>query len=348
VDSTRYLMEFALPEDSTVPYPDDLALDEYDIVTIYGREELRAARTVSIAGMVNEAGTYSYRTGMTLRDLVLMARGLGDGADLDVVEIARLPSDRSQGTLATRLRVPMDSTYLFEPGLSSYPRLPGPQAATRQAPEVTLEPFDQVTVFRQPEFELLRTVTIGGEVSFPGTYALMRKDERVSDLVHRAGGLLSSAYAEGARFSRSLGGTGRVNLDLARILARPGDQDDIILQPGDALAIPEYLPTVRVEGAVNAPTSVLYAGGANLEYYIGNAGGYARNADEGRVIVRYANGTAEVKGRSLFFSSSPKPGPGSLVTVPEKPEPEPVNTTQLFAAIAQIMVSAVAIIAIVR
>ena len=53
--------------------------------------------------------------------------------------------------------------------------------------------------------------------------------------------------------------------------------------------------------------------------YVGNAGGFTRLADEGRVSVRYANGSARVKkGEFLFFGSSPKPGPGSTVFVPQK------------------------------
>ena len=75
---------------------------------------------------------------------------------------------------------------------------------------------------------------------------------------------------------------GRVNPDVERILAQRGGHEDVALQPGDSLEIPEYMPTVRVEGAVNAPGSVLYREGAGLDYYVQNTGGYARNADNGR------------------------------------------------------------------
>jgi protein involved in polysaccharide export with SLBB domain len=184
---------------------------------------------------------------------------------------------------------------------------------------VELEPFDWVTILRQPEFELLRTVKITGEVRFPGPYALTHKEERVSSLISRAGGLLPTAYADGGRFFRSLDNAGRVNMDLANALRTPGGRDDITLQPGDSLHVPEYVPTVLVQGAVHSTTSVLYEDGANLDYYIGNAGGFTRFADEGRVSVRYANGSAKVKkGGFLFFGSTPKPGPGSTVFVPTK------------------------------
>src|SRR5690625_4910678 len=166
-DQTRKIIEVRLPADSGAPMPDDILLEEYDIVTIYGREEFRAARTVTIAGMVNEPGTFEYREGMTLRDLVLMARGLSDGALLDSAEIARLPADRSGGRLAERLKVPLDSTYLFEPGETSYRFLPGTEVASRESEEIPLEPFDHVLIFKQPEFTLHRMVEITGEVAYP-------------------------------------------------------------------------------------------------------------------------------------------------------------------------------------
>ena len=156
----------------------------------------------------------------------------------------------------------------------------------------------------------------------------------------------ATAHIKGARFVREPDNAGRVNLELAGALIPPHDGRDGVMQPGDSLDIPEYNPTVRVIGAVNSPTRVLYRRGAGLDYYIGNAGGYTRDADKGRVSVRYANGTARVKSKFLFFSSEPKPGPGSSVFVPAKPASEPVNITQLFGSIAQILASTVAIIVV--
>jgi protein involved in polysaccharide export with SLBB domain len=345
-DSTRYLVPVELPPDSTAPYPQDLELHEYDIVTIYGREEFRERRTVSISGMVHRSGTYQYREGMTLKDLVLMARGLRDGAYLDTAEVARLPDDRSGGLVAVRLRVPLDSTYLFEPDESTYRFLPGRSAPARGAPVVELLPFDHVTILRQPEFDLHRTVWVTGEIHFPGPYALLRKDERLSDLVGRAGGILPTGHAEGARFVRKLDNVGRVNIDLPRALARTGEREDVILQPGDSLDIPEYNPVVRVTGAVNSPGGFLWERGRGLDFYIANAGGYARNADKSLVSVRFANGSARTKSKFLFISSTPKPGPGSTVFVPEKPEKEPFNAAPLFVALAQVLAAAATIVVV--
>src|SRR5258706_428863 len=91
-----------------------LSLLDGDSVVVDSVSALSGQFYVAIAGMVKKPGTYPWRQGMTLRDLVLLARGPAIGADLREAEIARMPADRSQGQLATTLRVPLDSTYLFE------------------------------------------------------------------------------------------------------------------------------------------------------------------------------------------------------------------------------------------
>jgi hypothetical protein len=62
--------------------------------------------------------------------------------------------------------------------------------------------------------------------------------------------------------------------------------------------------------------------------------------------VRYANGSARVTRKQLFFSTSPEPLPGSVITVPAKPEGEPLDVTRLMGSVAQILAATVAIIAI--
>ncbi len=161
--------------------------------------------------------------------------------------------------LATPERVPLDSTYLFDrDSLGRYVGPPGVTFRPSGAPEVPLNPYDNVLILRQPDFELQRTVTIQGQVRFPGTYALRHKDERLADLVERAGGLMALAYPEGVRFVRGNGILGRVNIDLPRAIRDRRSRNNIILQPGDSIFIPEYQPIVRVSGAVNAPGLVLW------------------------------------------------------------------------------------------
>ena len=328
--------------------PPRLALEDGDVVQVDSLAEATDEYVVAITGMVQQTGRYPWRPGMTVRDVMLLARGPRIGADLREVEIARLPADRSRGELATTLRFPLDSSYLID--RDSAGRFVGPSGlpfpGSGTAPEVPLEPYDNVLILKQPEFELQRTVTIAGEVYSPGTYALKTKADRLAELVQRAGGLTPRAYAYGMRFYRQVNGAGRINIDLPQALRDPASRDNVILQPGDSLFIPEYIPSVKVLGAVNAPGSVLYKKGAGLGYYLDAAGGFAYTADKGRTTVRYADGEVHARHKFLFFRSDPTPGPGSEVTVPLKDTSNPTNYVALFGAIAQILASTVAIIVV--
>ncbi len=344
--TARVTLDVPMAHGTVPPY----AVEDGDIVRVDALADATDQYTVAITGMVQQPGTYPWRPGMTLRQLMTLARGPRIGVDLREAEIARLPADRSRGQLATTVRMPLDSTYLFErDSTGRYIGPPGVAFPTRgTAAEVPLQPFDNVLIFRQPDFELQRTVTITGEVMYPGSYALKAKDDRLADLVQRAGGLTPRAYPEGIRFVREVDNRGRIDIDLPKALRDHGSRDNVILQPGDSIRIPEYQPSVRVLGAVNSPGSVLYRRGAGLEYYLSAAGGFTRAAEKGQVSVHYANGEVRTRRRTLFFRSDPTPGPGAEVIIPAKdPNAPRTDTVALFGAIAQILASTIAIIVVV-
>jgi protein involved in polysaccharide export with SLBB domain len=326
-----------------------VSLQDGDSVVVDSVPPLGDVYHVAIAGMVTKPGAYPWRPGMTLRDLVLLARGPKVGAYLKEAEVARLPADRASGQLATTVRLPMDSTYLFErDSLGRYVGPPGLAVPAGGAPEVPLEPYDNVLILRQPEFDYQRTVTVTGEVRFPGTYSLRTKTDKLADLIVRAGGLTRQAYAEGIRFVRQENNVGRVNVDLKRALADTTSRYNIILQQGDAIEVPEYQPAVKVAGAVNSPGSVLWKKGEGLDYYLEGAGGTSYLADKGRVSVKYANGEVRTKRKSLFFTSTPSPGPGSEVFVPVRDTTARTNYVQLFTSIVQILASTVTAVYVIK
>jgi protein involved in polysaccharide export with SLBB domain len=327
----------------------NVALGDGDSVVVDSVPSLEGTLFVAIAGMVNKPGRYPWREGMRLRDLMLLARGPQIGASLHEAEIARLPTDRSGGELAVTIRVPLDSSYLFErDSTGRYVGPPGQAFAAGGAPEVALQPYDNVLILKQPDFDFQRTVVLSGEVLYPGTYSLRTKGERLADVIERAGGLTHQAYPEGIRFVRGTNQAGRINIDLPRALRDRGSRDNIILQPGDAIDIPEYQASVKIVGAVNSPGSVLWRQGAGLDYYLSAAGGFAFNADRGRVSVRFANGEARTRHRGFLSASDPRPGPGSEVFVPVKEAGEKVNAVALVGGIAQVISSLVAIIVVLR
>ena len=89
---------------------------------------------------------------------------------------------------------------------------------------------------------------VAGEVRFPGRYTLTRKDEQVSSILERAGGLTANAYARGFQLIRRSVGEGRIAVDLPRVLRDPRYKDNLTLAAGDSLYIPAFLPTVEVAG----------------------------------------------------------------------------------------------------
>ena len=112
-DSTRIQLRSALADSTGLPV-NNFALADDDEVTVFSRSEFRSDRYVVITGAVRKQGRLPYSEGMTLRDAALLADGLREDAFLDYAEVARLPKNRAGGQVATSIRVPLDSTYIFD------------------------------------------------------------------------------------------------------------------------------------------------------------------------------------------------------------------------------------------
>lgn len=339
-DSTRTQLR-ATFRDTTGTVIDDFPLNEDDVIRVFSLMRFRPERYVAIGGAVRKGGRFPYQLGMTVRDLVLQAGGLREGAYLKEAEIARLPEDRGSAATATTLRVALDSTYLFDrrPG-EPYLGAPGLGAPSSGAVEIPLRPYDNVLILMQPSWELQRVVTVEGEVRFPGQYALKTRGERVSDIIARAGGFTAEGYAEGAIFTRTKGDVGRVAIDVPEAIRHPTSPENLLLQDADKITIPQRSTIVTVRGAVNAPNVVAYVGGKNLRYYVGQAGGPARESDYGRAFVTQPNGKREATRAHWYMPDRvPKPLPGSMIVVPERDPLDRINYVQVFAALAPILAS---------
>ncbi len=328
-----------------------LAMEDGDSVVVDSVPPLDRSYFVAIVGAVNRPGRYPWRAGMTLRDLMIQARGPEVGAYLKEAEIARLPADRAQGQLAQTIRVPLDSSYLMSrDSAGRYVGPPGLGFPAGGATEVPLQPYDNVLILRQPDFSLQQTVYLFGQVRFPGAYALLSGKDRLTDLIERAGGLTPLAYPEGVRFVRTAQHMGRVNTDLPRALKQRDSRYNLVLQDGDSIVVPQYQPSVKVSGAVNAPGSVLWEKGKDLRYYLNAAGGVSYRGDNGRISVHYANG--EVRTRSytlLLFGGDPKPGPGSEVVVPERDmSVRPPDIVTVLGVIAQLVAASVTLAVVLK
>ncbi|TVR66970.1 MAG: hypothetical protein EA422_00830 [Gemmatimonadales bacterium] len=336
-DWTRRLIPVTLGVDREGRPLENPVLEAQDEILVYAARDLREEGRVSIGGWVREPGVYPHLAGMTVADLVLMAGGLRTGAYLERADVSRVVRVQERtDTLTETLSVPLDSALVFDGAGGA----PAERAiSSTAAADFPLENLDAVFIRRAPGFEVRERVVVSGEVAFPGPYSITTRSERLSELLERAGGLTPEAYPEGVQLWRaSRDGTGaqlRVGVDLPRVLSRPGDRNDLLLEPGDSIHVPSFIPTVEVRGAVAAPTLVLHRPGAGVDHYIRQAGGYLQRADERRVRLQFANGEVATRGRGfLFFRGRiPRPDPGAVIVVPEEDPSDGVEFREVLAIV---------------
>jgi polysaccharide export outer membrane protein len=374
-DSSRIQLRSSFA-DTTGRVANDLALQEEDEVLIFSRSAFLPVRYVTVTGAVRRPGRVPFREGMTMRDLVLLADGVTEDADLREAEIARRSTSSDPGALATSIRVRLDSTALASGGTDGVPLAPPHPGGATGVPDLALQPYDNVLIMRQAGWESQRLVYLTGQVKHPGRYALRTKTDRLGDLIERGGGLTEQAYAGGIQFYRMYqaglqsadnqprldqapksnrdslprGYNERVGLDLPKVLKDPKSQDNVILAGGDSVYIPEYNPIVMVQGAVNSPGAVPYTPGKSLDWYVNAAGGYTQTSDKKHPYVTQANGKRQgVKRRIMFADDVPRPSSGAVVFVPAKlVQDQPSNIAGVIGTVAQVLAAVGTLIIVAR
>ena len=283
----------------------DVALQREDILKVYGLDDIKEKFMVNIVGEVNEPGEFDYREGMRVGDLILMAKGLKVSASYAKLELARRVISHGAGE-------PGDAKVLIKTF-----EIDGNLQLGNEGSQLVLQPFDILSIRRAPNYEEQRSVTISGQVNYPGSYAIQNQKQKISDLISMAGGLKEESYLEGAKLFRD---STTVGVDLNLILDDPNREENILLVAGDRLEIPRQLQTVKLTGAVQNPLALSFKSGASLRDYISGAGGYLDEADKSRAYVKYANGVSVQIKQFLFFHKYPAIKPGSEIVVPEIPK----------------------------
>ena len=318
----------------------DIPLENEDVLFIPTLAEHQNLRTLTITGEVIFPGTYEYADNTTLEDFILQAGGLTDQASATKIDVSRRLRDPN----ATGAGMEVAKTFSFS--LKDNYVIDGEK-------DFVLEPYDIVQVRRSPVFRSPVMVTVNGEVAFQGNYTMETKNQRLSDLVKAAGGVLSGAYIQGARLIRkmtedekarmqnviklarqtasekdslaleklSLETTYSVGIHLDEALANPGSTQDIELVDGDVLSVPLFNHTVRITGEVNSPNTVAYEEGENYKYYIEQAGGFGERARKRHAYIVYQNGT-------IAKAKKGKIEPGCEVVVPTKAPRDNSSVTQ--------------------
>ena len=309
----------------------DVILENEDSLVVSSNEEITRARKYFIYGPIAKQGAFPYVENMTLEDAIVASGGLREEALLSNIEIARRIqyTDEKDSTFNTKAKI---YTFNIENGL-----------VVKDGQNFALKPFDVITIKRDPGFADVSVVHISGEVKYPGNYSLKGRDERLSDIIKRAGGLTDAGCAEGATFTRNMSRNERertiqlleianttdsvdvdkiivkerypVGIDLPAALKKPGCTKDIILRNGDEIIVPSQNNTVRISGEVLYPNTVAYVEDKSASYYINQAGGTSSNGQRSKAFIIYANGQV-----SRLYRGRIKPG--CEIVIPTKPEKE--------------------------
>ena len=290
---------------------DPMPLMDKDQVRILSERTYYDGAVLSISGEVRNGLEMPYDSTITLDEVLTLAGGLTFAGDSSKVVVYRIAFNGK------------DIGKVKEFTLDS-----------RMSGDFTFEPFDAIVVRKKPGFEFQEYVTIGGEVAYPGRYAI-REGEKVGALIRKAGGLTKEAFPEAASFSRQ--GKGKVLISVDRILRIGNTYNNIELLPGDELFIPTKDMTVEIRLAnteareygafadtyARESVNVAYVAGKSARWYVKNmVGGFGDDAKRTDVNVVYANGT--VKDFKWYRPTYryPKVKPGAMVVVGAKPVKE--------------------------
>ena len=310
----------------------NIILAKNDILYIPSIHDLEDRGDVVIHGEVAKPDSYPYADNMTLEDLIIQAGGLREAASVVRVDVSRrIKNPRSTVDNDTIGQI---YTFSLKEGF-----------VVDGTPGFVLQPYDEVYVRRSPGYQAQQNVAVEGEILFGGSYAMTSREERLSDLINKAGGTTSYAYLRGAKLTRvategekkrmgdvirlmsrqlgeammdSLGVRVEdhftVGIDLEKAIANPGSASDLVLREGDVVFIPKNTNTVTINGAVMVPNTVSYIAGKNIDYYLNQAGGYSDNAKKSKKFIVYMNGqVTKVKG-----SGKKQIEPGCEIIVPSK------------------------------
>jgi len=307
----------------------NIQLENEDNIRIFTNNELIPNTSITTRGEFNRPGTHTYHPGMTLGDAIVMSGGYTVGAAVSNVEVARRNQNDGSKVESDTVATVFNFDLLANPGDE----------------EFALMPFDIVTVRVAPNFKAQKSITIQGEVIFPGTYVIEKNVVRVSDIVKRAGGFNKDAYVEGcviarrlsdeerARFSKAmqiaqqkmndsttfsavdLNSVYTIGIKMDEIMKNPGSYDDVILREGDVIRVPQMNNTVKISGGVLNKNVISFRPEYDVADYVQQAGGYIKKARKSQIYVTYMNG--DVATRKSRGGLEIRPGCEIIVPIKE-------------------------------
>lgn len=295
----------------------NITLQPLDEIIINSLNDNVESFNIQVIGAIKKGGQFDFVKGMTLGDAIRNAGGFKVEAENLRIEIARLDYFSNDYVDGQDVRIKIDKITLFE----------GSNYLNDSNSRYKLQPFDQIFVRSVPNFETISNVTINGEVKYPGVYTITSKDEKLSSLIKRSGGISRFAFAEAATFYRPTLDGGYIVFDLNRALKSDKSKYNYTLKAGDIINIPTVSDFVSIRGntieytqvtgrqQVNAP----FVNGRRAKYYIKEFGnGFTKDSWKKKTYVVQPNTKINRTKDFYLFKVYPKVTKGSTIYVVQK------------------------------
>lgn len=316
-DLTKEYISINIKEILANPKSDkDLLLQKGDMIRIASNRDFTDELKVEAIGAFRKPNSIEYSEGMTLGDLLFIAGGLKMEADILHIEVSRISffTDEFKPGESSRVII-----KVLEVGKDI--KIADDQMSFK------LSPFDQVFARVVPDFEYQQNFSIIGEVKYPGIYSLESKDEKLSSIIKRSGGLNRFAFPEGATLYRPELEGGYVVMNLKDALKDEKSKFNYVIKAGDVINVPKIIDFIAIRGdveylsvidqeQVNSP----YVKGKRANYYIKNfANGYTKTSFKRKTYVVDNNGKVSRTKNFVLFKVYPKVKKGATVYAVTKP-----------------------------
>ena len=292
---------------------DNIILMPNDSLHILSKEDFVDEGFIKVSGSVRNPGEFKYARSLTLSDALVMANGLKLEAAMNKVDIFRIIMNDNQPlkTVVATIEVDKDLNIIDS-----------------KFKDFQLQPYDQIFVRTIPKFSLQKYVNVTGEVAYPGEYALIEENEKISSIITRAGGLNTEAFPSGSTLYRPQDNIGFIIINLDEITKNTNSNGNIVLKEGDIIDIPKTKDIVSIKGATrasdlylskilaNGTVNIAFDGERSAWYYIDKyAAGVNKDGRKKLIVVEQPNGTVKRTKNFFFFKVYPTVQKGSTITV---------------------------------
>lgn len=343
----------------------NITLKREDKITVYSVLDFKEDYKVTINGEIKIPGIYQYRENLTLNDLLIQSGGL-IGSASKRVEIARMIKSEE-----------IDDN---NPSKSELFNIEINASNNEQIKNFELKPFDVVNIRRMAVYEKPQMVTVSGAITYAGIYVLAGKNEKVHDVIKRAGGLTSIANLDGVKIKRPIQASqieelenvdlnlgkndsiqtkitkklkedlkyATIPVDWKQIIKDTSSNTNITLIAGDEIEIAIKNESVKITGNVLLTSEIPYTKGKGFNYYLNAVGGTNSKAWRKKSYVIYPNGKAAVTSSFLFLRFYPRVTAGSQIVVPEKPETHRATINEIVSVASVVVGMTGVVIAVLR